>query len=105
MLMGSSVIDDIRPVCTEQGIQTVYIAHGAYQNHKIQLRMFPFQFLLYFICIILIYVKYNELFYFMARELSAQFTANGSASPCYQDNLILYIPHDFIQVDPDRLPA
>ena len=103
--MGRCMIYNVRPVCTEQIFQTVCIAHGTDQHHQIHLRVLTSQFLLDLIGIIFIYIKYNELFYLVSRQLPAQLAANGTTAPGDQDYLILYIAHDLIQIGTDRLPA
>ena len=105
MLMGCGVIDNIRVIVLEYLLHPVGIPHGSNQHHQVQLRIFSHQLLLNVIGIILINVQDQKLSGLMARNLSAQLAAYGTAAPCHHDNLAADVSHDLVHICLDSLPA
>ena len=102
MFMRRRVINDIRLVIRENPVHPVGIPHGCDEHHKVQIRMFHFQFLLYIINVIFINIENNKLFRLMLRNLSAELASDGAAAARYKHLFALHITENRIHIDADR---
>ena len=69
--MCCRMIDDLRTVLFEDTVDTVLITYRTDQHHQVKLRLFPLQFLLDIICIVLIDVEDDQLLRTVLCDLSA----------------------------------
>lgn len=80
MFVCSSVINDIRSILSKNRIYSLFITNRSNQHSQFQIWIFHFQFLLNVICIVFIYIKYDQTLWFMRSNLSTKFAANRAAA-------------------------
>ena len=69
--MCSCMIHDIRSICLENAVNTLFVTHRCDQYHQIQLRILADQLLLDVISIIFIDIQDDQLLRMMGCQLSA----------------------------------
>ena len=105
MFMCSCMIHDIRSICLENAVDTLFVTHGCDQYHQIQLRILADQLLLDVVGIIFINIQDDQLLRMMGCQLSAQFTSDGTAASGHQYHLAADMSQHFFRIDTDRLSA
>ena len=105
MLMGRSVIDDLRPVIGKNLEHPSAVADGADEGHKIQVREGVLQLVLDVIGVVFVDVKDDELFRMMGRDLAAELRADASAAARDEDGLAAYEVIDLLHLGADLVPA
>lgn len=101
MLVRCRVIDDVRPVLAHHMVDAGCVAHGTDQRHEVELGVIMLQLLLDIICVIFIYVKYNQFTRMRLGDLAAELAADRSAAPCDEDGLARDSLKDLVVVDLD----
>ena len=105
MLMGRSVIDDLRPVFGEHLEHPSAVADGADEGHEVEVRMGIAELVLDIIGVVFIDVKDDELLWVMRRDLAAELRADTSAAAGDEDGLPAYEVIDLLHLGTDLIPA
>ena len=105
MLMGRSVINDLRPVIGKDLKHPSAVADGADEGHEVQVREGILQLVLDVIGVVLIDIEDDELLRVMGRDLAAELGADGPAAARDQDGLAAEEVINLLHLGADHLPA
>ena len=105
MLMGRSVIDDLRPVFGKHLEHAAAVADGSDKRHEVQVRIRVAELVLDVIGVVFIDVEDDELLRVMRRDLAAELRADASAAAGDEDGFPAYEVIDLFHLGTDLVPA
>ena len=105
MLMGRSVIDNLRMKLRKHLEHSSAVADRADQGHEVQVRIGILQLILDIIGVVLIDVKNNQLLWMVCRDLSAELRTDGPAAAGDENDLPAHEVIDFLHLGTDLVTA